>query len=279
MLRVKAGSAQISIFVRSGPIPASDNAAATFTFAGNPLAASRADAVEYFERFGNSFDVDVVCDDIGSAGEPPDRLPGHHPDRMDGPDRGGGYGVEADQRAGGHDNLTAILPGKFDEVLVVEQRTCAEDDRGLSGADKRRNDRPDQFARGAFDDDVGDFDQRLDRQDDRRSRQAGKPASVLFGVLHRHGGEHQTIYSPVQRFDDPGSNCSQPGNRNAQVWSHASLQICHRDLRFKNPALPRSPGSGGADAAISPARPRPPPPAAARRKSAASGTARDWRRS
>src|SRR5687767_2778120 len=38
VLRVNVGSAQISIFVRSGPIPASDSAAATFRFAGNPFA-------------------------------------------------------------------------------------------------------------------------------------------------------------------------------------------------------------------------------------------------
>ena len=40
--RVTAGSAQISIVVRSGPMPASESAAATLTFSGNPAAASRA---------------------------------------------------------------------------------------------------------------------------------------------------------------------------------------------------------------------------------------------
>src|SRR5882757_1943538 len=42
VLRVTLGSAQISSVVRSGPIPASDSATATFRLAGNPLAASRA---------------------------------------------------------------------------------------------------------------------------------------------------------------------------------------------------------------------------------------------
>src|SRR5687767_7433407 len=40
--RSTEGSAQISIVVCSGPTPASDRAAATFTLAGNPAAASRA---------------------------------------------------------------------------------------------------------------------------------------------------------------------------------------------------------------------------------------------
>jgi len=42
VLRVTVGSAQISSIVRSGPIPASDNATATFRLAGNPFAAARA---------------------------------------------------------------------------------------------------------------------------------------------------------------------------------------------------------------------------------------------
>src|SRR5579871_5155570 len=37
-----AGSAQMSIVVRSGPMPARDSAAATLTFSGKPAAASRA---------------------------------------------------------------------------------------------------------------------------------------------------------------------------------------------------------------------------------------------
>src|SRR4051812_11283016 len=41
VLRSRLGSAQISNVVRSGPKPASDSAAATLTFAGNPLAPSR----------------------------------------------------------------------------------------------------------------------------------------------------------------------------------------------------------------------------------------------
>ena len=59
---------------------------------------------------------------------------------MDCPDRCSGHGVEANQRAGGHHDLTAILLRKFNEVFVVEKRTCAEDDRGLSATYKRRND-------------------------------------------------------------------------------------------------------------------------------------------
>src|ERR1700674_317573 len=108
MLRVTVGSAQISSLVRSGPIPASDSAAATFRFAGNPFAASRAVPSNILSG-SVILDVDVVFDDIGSASESQDRLSRHHPDRMDLPDRCRGHGVEADQRAGRHHDLTAVL--------------------------------------------------------------------------------------------------------------------------------------------------------------------------
>src|SRR5437764_15435636 len=49
-LRSMFGSAQISTMVRSGPIPASESAAATLTFAGKRAAASR--AVPLNTRFG-----------------------------------------------------------------------------------------------------------------------------------------------------------------------------------------------------------------------------------
>ena len=54
---------------------------------GKPFRGLARRTLEYPERFGNCFDVDVVFDDIRSAGEPQDRLSRHHPDRMDVPDR------------------------------------------------------------------------------------------------------------------------------------------------------------------------------------------------
>ena len=58
VLRVTVGSAQISIVVRSGPIPASASAAATLTFAGKPRAASR--AVPEKTRLGSARPVTVM---------------------------------------------------------------------------------------------------------------------------------------------------------------------------------------------------------------------------
>ena len=45
-------------------MPASDSATATLRFAGKPLAASRARAVEDFQRLLDPLDVDLVLDEM-----------------------------------------------------------------------------------------------------------------------------------------------------------------------------------------------------------------------
>ena len=64
---VTVGSAQISIVVRSGPIPARASAAATLTFAGKPRAASRAVPRKDAFGLGQSGNADAVLFEIGRA--------------------------------------------------------------------------------------------------------------------------------------------------------------------------------------------------------------------
>jgi len=101
-----------------------------------------------------------------------------------------GHRVEANQRARRYDDLTAILFRKLNKVLVIEQGARAENDCGLSAFDKRSNDRPHERARRTFDDDVGGVRERFDRKNGGLACQTAKPASMLLGILHRHGGEN-----------------------------------------------------------------------------------------
>jgi len=94
-LRVTAGSAQISMVVRSGPMPASDSAATTLTLAGKPAAASRAVPEKHQLRGVEAGDRDAVRDEIGRAFEAAGRLAGDHAHRMDAALRRGGNRVEA----------------------------------------------------------------------------------------------------------------------------------------------------------------------------------------
>ena len=99
-LRVTTGSAQMSIVVRSGPMPASDSAAATLTFAGKPAAASR--AVPLNTRFA-AFSPRPRCHwpRDGRADEPLRRLPRRHAHRVDRALGRGRHRVEPDGRRSG----------------------------------------------------------------------------------------------------------------------------------------------------------------------------------
>src|SRR5580658_7691808 len=54
-----------------------------------------------------------------------------------------------------------------------------------------------------------------------------KPVSMLLGVLRRHRGEHQSVYSPIQRLGYLLPDRPQPGNCNPQSGFRVLRQICH----------------------------------------------------
>ena len=151
-------------------MPASDSATATLRLAGNPFAASRAVPSNIF-----SGSVIVRCRSCfrpeGRAREALNRFARHHPDRMDFTDCRGRHRVEADQRAGRHHDLAAILFGEIDQVLVLEQRACAEHDRRFALLQTAPRS-TEELGRRAFDDDVGDIG----------SPSIGRTAGAIFSL-------------------------------------------------------------------------------------------------
>jgi hypothetical protein len=133
--------------------------------------------------------------------------------------RRGRDGVETNERTCRHHDLSAMLLCSLDKVFVIEKRTCAENDSDLPVCGKRRNDGPHELARGAFNHDVSDIGERLNRQKDRRPSQFAEASFVLIGMLRRNGRENQSIDSLVQRLNHPRSDGTQAGYRNPQVSS------------------------------------------------------------
>ena len=107
---------------------------------------------------------------------------------MDRSDRSRRHGIETDQRAGRHHDLTAIFPCKLDQIVVLEQRADAEHNGTFSASDHRRHDRSDELARRAFDHDVSGIGERLDWQHRRDGLKLGEPRAVFLGILDRHSG-------------------------------------------------------------------------------------------
>ena len=141
--------------VRSGPMPASDNAATTLTLAGNAAAASRADPLNTHSADFNPSSEIPLLDQVGRAGETRRRLAGDHLHRVDGAFGGGRNRVEADQGAGRHDDLAASGAREIDELGTGQQRTGAEHHHLLAGAQHRPAYLIEDRRRRTFDNEVG----------------------------------------------------------------------------------------------------------------------------
>src|ERR1700682_6207112 len=96
-------------------------------------------AVEDLQRFGDAFNVDIVLDNVGGAGQTLDRLARHHAYRMDRPFRGGRHGIEADHGSRRYHDLTATLFRNLNEIVVLQERPRAQYDGRFSLADKRKH--------------------------------------------------------------------------------------------------------------------------------------------
>ena len=121
VLRVTLGSAQISMRVRSGPMPASDSATATFTLAGKPRMALARVAFEDPQRLFQRLQRDALAAEIGRALKAFRRLARANADALDLAFGNGADGVEPRQGTGRHDDAGAGDPGAFHQVHVVEK--------------------------------------------------------------------------------------------------------------------------------------------------------------
>ena len=208
-------------------MPASDSATATLTIGRKALRRVARAALEQFERLAQIVDVDVVLNDERRALQPVDRLARDHLHRMNGADRGGVDRIEPDQRAGRHEDATAIGAGEIDQIEIVEQTADADDDCGLAALHRGLDDRAQLAARRAFDHDVGGVAELVDRQNFRRAAQAAQEALVFRGIAHRHGGERQPLDALIERSRDLAADRAQACDGNPQFVR--SFLFSHRN--------------------------------------------------
>ena len=197
-LRSTPGSAQISIVVRSGPMPASASA--------RTIRARRRSRREDALGLCQVLDRDVVVHEMRCAGEPARRLAGRHAHRMNGALRRRRDGVEADQRAGRHDDLAALVARQLDQLGMRQQRARAQDHRLLAGRQHRPADGVEHRGRGAFDHQVGMRGHRL-QLDQRAAYALGvQPGPRLAVVARRDARELQPRHPVGQRPGDRPSD-------------------------------------------------------------------------
>ena len=113
-------------------MPARLSAAATLTLAGNPFTASRAVPLNTISGAVSPLDLDLVGDEMRRAGEARRRLARHHPDRPDLALRRRDDRIEADQRAGRHDDAAAVPDRQVLELRLRQQLADAGDHQGAA---------------------------------------------------------------------------------------------------------------------------------------------------
>ncbi len=97
------------------------------------------------------------------------RLAGDHPHRLDVAFGGGGHRIEPQQRAGRHNDLGIMRACELDQSVMAEDRTSAEHDHRLAGAQERLGNGRQQGGRRALDHDVGERFQLLQSDDGNRA--------------------------------------------------------------------------------------------------------------
>ena len=138
-------------------MPASESATATLTLAGKPAIASRALPSNTRSGWLQSFHRDAALDQQRRAGEAAGRLARDDRHGRDAALGGGAHRIEAEQRAGRHDDAGAGLPRAVDQVHVVDELADGQRHEDAPALDGGARNAGEQRGRQALDDDVARF--------------------------------------------------------------------------------------------------------------------------
>ncbi len=220
VLRVTAGSAQISARVRSGPMPASDRATATFTLAGKPAMASRAVPSNTRKRLLETLDRDAAFHEQRRAGEPGRGLAGDDLHRGDPAFGRRPHGIETKQGAGRNHDAGARGTGAVDQLHVIDQLAHRQRHEDAPALDGGCGDSREVLRRQALEDDIGGLGQCGEIQQAGRRLKACDRLLGLPLIADRNGDEANARH-PARvdgaRYDHADS--AQAGDCELQVWT------------------------------------------------------------
>jgi hypothetical protein len=160
---------------------------------------------------------------------------------------------EAEQGAGRHHELAAMLAREIDEMLVDEDGTDAEHQRGLAGAQEGLGDGGQQARRRAFDHEIGQRLKLADRDDWRRVREMGEARDGLAAVVGGNRRQHAAGDTKIQRLCDLQPDGAEARDGDAERPSSAALrsarvnarsELVHGSSRSNRPSIAEAGGQG-----------------------------------
>ena len=144
--------------------------------------------------------------------------------------------VEAEQRAGRHDDLAAMLPGERDQMWARQQGAGAEHHHPLAGGQHRGADVFEDGGRRTFDREIGMVGEFLELH--QRALDPGRvePGLRFRAVARRRAGERESRYSGGKALRERAPDRAEPGN------SHPGF--VHRSLRHTVRSYAAAGGAG-----------------------------------
>ncbi len=214
-LRSMVGSAQISIIVRSGPMPASERAAATLTLAGKPGRPFPRTAGKHTPGLVDPLDRNAVGLEIGRTGQAARRLASDHAHRIDPPFGSRSHGIEPKEGAGRHDDLPSPRFRELDQVGSRQQSTRRQHHDLLSRFEHRAANPLQHCSGRAFDGELG-MRRKLLRLDQAARDPLGvEPGLRLCAVARGCTGKRQPRYAVGQPARKHAPDGAEAGNRDA----------------------------------------------------------------
>ena len=142
--------------------------------------------------------------------------------------------IEADQRAGRHDDAAAVRLGEVDQVRPRQQRAAAQHHHLLAGFEHRPADAFEQRGRRAFDREVGVRRQVFERHD--RARDALR-ARARPAPWRRRAPRRTTV--PARRCRPRGGAQARGRSHRGRQWRREWTWVSLRELRRSWRMIPK----------------------------------------
>jgi hypothetical protein len=173
-------------------------------------------AVEYFQRLfqaahGNPSFAEKWC-----ALEAGWRLACHHLDRVNGAFSCGADGIQAYQRARGHQNACTLLFGTFDQVAILQQLRDRERHEDAAFVDRRQGDFAKQRRRQTFNNNIAVICEVGHLADRNALADLGQCTAGFLGVANRDGSQTEARNSGDQASCDFETDSAETGNAHPQ---------------------------------------------------------------
>jgi hypothetical protein len=129
----------------------------------------------------------------------------------------GAHRIEAEQRAGRHDDPGTGLCREIDQIGLLQELADAHRHEDPAGPDRRLGDLTEHCRRGAFDHHVGAIGELVQTEHRHGPSEPGKPRLGLRDVARADRGEPEPRQATIEAAADRAADRAEAGKRDAEL--------------------------------------------------------------